>query len=193
MSMTFLASGTQKSHFSQIIEDGLSWIGNIETLYSVICFAVLFLLFWQSVVIFRKRVNSISLWQISVFKRNKKYIPELFTELNGNLENLRYFVFANRWKRRIIREYNRQFSNAQGKEIAQVLSNEQLVQKLPYRSNVDDLMAAITQRRKVIEQLNEDKEENRKKYGEKFFFIRIKCCIIFMKKYFKNSSKKINA
>lgn len=172
MSMTFLASGTQKSHFSQIIEDGLSWIGNIETLYSVICFAVLFLLFWQSVVIFRKRVNSISLWQISVFKRNKKYIPELFTELNGNLENLRYFVFANRWKRRIIREYNRQFSNAQGKEIAQVLSNEQLVQKLPYKSNVDDLMAAITQRRKVIEQLNEDKEENRKKYGEKFFFIR---------------------
>lgn len=172
MNIVLLASGVQQTNLGQSIEDGLGWIGNIETLYGVICFVGLFLLFWRSVAIFRKRVNSISLRQILVFKRNKKYIPELFTELNGNLENLRYFVFSNRWKRRIIREYNRQFSNAQGKEIAQILSNELLTQKLPYRTNVDDLMVAITQRSKVIKQLNADKEDNRKKYGEKFFYIR---------------------
>lgn len=172
MNVTFLSADTQKNSVGNIIENVLGWIGNLETLYGVICFVGLFLLFWRTVVLFRKSVNSISTRQVSAFKRNKKYIPELFTELNGNLENLRYFVFSNRWKRRIIREYNRQFSNAQGKEIAQILSNELLTQKLAYRTNVDALMVAITQRRKAIEQLNEDKEDNRKKYGEKFFFIR---------------------
>ena len=33
-------------------------------------------------------------------------------------------------------------------------------------------MIAIAKRREVIEQLKEDKEQNRKKYGEKFFYIR---------------------
>ena len=73
MSMTFFVSETQTSRFSQIIEDGLNWIGTIETLYGVICFVVLFLFFWWSVAVFQKRVNSISLRQILVFKRNKKY------------------------------------------------------------------------------------------------------------------------
>lgn len=172
MNVSFLTVGAQKNSFGDIIENGLGWIGNLETLYGVICFAGLFLLFWRAIVLFRKSVNSISLRQVSAFKRNKKYIPELFTELNGNLENLRYFVFSNRWKRRIIREYNRQFSNAQGKEIAHILSNDLLTRKLPYKTNVDDLMGAINQRSKVIEQIKEDKEHNRKKYGEKFFYIR---------------------
>ena len=172
MNVSFLTVGAQKNSFGDIIENGLGWIGNLETLYGVICFVGLLLLFWRTVVLFRKSVNSISLRQVSAFKRNKKYIPELFTELNGNLENLRYFVFSNRWKRRIIREYNRQFSNAQGKEIAHILSNDLLTRKLPYKTNVDDLMGAINQRSKVIEQIKEDKEHNRKKYGEKFFYIR---------------------
>lgn len=172
MNVAFLTAGTQKNSFVDIIENWLGWIGNLETLYGVICFVGLFLLFWRAVVLFRKRVNAISLRQVSAFKRNKKYIPELFTELNGNLENLRYFVFSNRWKRRIIREYNRQFSNAQGKEIAHIISNDLLTRKLPYKTNVDDLMIAINQRSKVIEQIKEDKEQNHKKYGEKFFYIR---------------------
>lgn len=172
MNNVLLVSGVQKTNLGQSIENGLGWIGNIETLYGVVCFVGLFLLFLWSVAFFRKHVNSISLQQVSAFKRNKKYIPELFTELNGNLENLRYFVFSNRWKRRIICEYNRQFSNAQGKEIAHILSNDLLTRKLPYRTNVDDLMVAINQRRKFIEQIKEDKEHNRKKYGEKFFYIR---------------------
>lgn len=154
------------------IEKALSFLGNIETLCGVIGFAILCTLFCWSIIIFRKRINKISLQQLCVFKRNKKYISELFTELNCNLENLRYFVFSKRWKRRIIREYNHQFRNAQGKEIAKIISNDSLTRKLSYRTNVNDLMTAIDQRRKLIEQLNNDREENRRRYGEKFFFIR---------------------
>lgn len=154
------------------IEKALSVIGNIETLGGIAGFTILCALFCCSIISFRKRTNKISLQQLCVFKRNKKYIPELFTELNCNLENLRYFVFSSRWKRRIIREYNHQFRNTQGKEIAKIISNDLLTRRLSYRTSVNDLMTAIDQRRKLIEQLNHDREENRRKYGEKFFFIR---------------------
>ena len=150
----------------------LGIIGNIQTLHSIFAVIILIALFWLSVVSFTRRVNTKSLKQIDVFKKSRKYIPDLFTELNENLENLRYFVFSNRWKRRIIHEYNRQFSNAQGKEIARILSNDLSTKKLSCMTSIDDLMDAIIERKKVIEQLKEDKEHNRRKYGEKFFYIR---------------------
>lgn len=170
--MVFLSCVNSEPNLWQELEDVLGIIGNIQTLYSVIGAIVLIILFWMSVAGFTNKVNAKSLKQVAIFKKNRKYIPELFTELNGNLENLRYFAFSYRWKRRIIREYNRQFGNALGKEIAQTLSNNLLTRKLPYRTTVDDLMIAIVKRRKVIEQLNEDKAHNREKYGEKFFYIR---------------------
>ncbi len=170
--MIFLSTAEAEKSLISSIEDSLGIIGNIQTLYSVLTAIALIVLFWLSVVGFAKKVNEKSLKQVAVFEKNRKYIPELFTELNGNLENLRYFVFSNRWKGRIIREYNRQFNNAQGKEIAQILSNDLLTRRLPYRINVDDLMIAIAERKKAIEQLNEDKEHNYKKYGERYFYIR---------------------
>lgn len=170
--MIFLSTAEAEKSWISSIEDSLGIIGNIQTLYSVLVVMALIILFCVSVMGFTKKVSAESIKQVAVFKKNRKYIPELFTELNSNLENLRYFVFCNIWKRRIIREFNRQFNNAQGKEIAQMLSNDLLTQKLPYRTKVDDLMIAIAKRREVIEQLKEDKEQNRKKYGEKFFYIR---------------------
>ena len=170
--MVFLSLTYSEPNFRQIFEDVLGVIGNIQTMYSVLGTIILIIMFWISVAGFTNKVNAKSLKQVAVFKKNRKYIPELFTELNGNLENLRYFIFSNRWKRRIIHEYNRQFSNAQGKEIAHIISDDLLTRKLPYKTNVDDLMIAINQRSKFIEQIKEDKEQNRKKYGEKFFYIR---------------------
>ena len=156
----------------QAFEDIIATIGSAQTLYGIIVVFVLFAWFWISIMRFTKKVNAKSLKRIANFKKNCKYIPELFTELNGNLENLRYYFFSKRWKKRIIREYNRQFSNGRGKEIAQILSNDLLTRKLPYMTALDDLMVAIIERKKIIEQLKEDREHNIKKYGEKFFYIR---------------------
>lgn len=171
MNNMFLTSETSPNTVEKF-EKALGFIGDLETLYGIIGFVILCVLFCCSVISFRKRINKISAHQLCVFKRNKKYIPELFTELNYNLENLRYFVFSKHWKRRIIREYNHQFRNSQGKEIAKIISNDSLTKKLAYRTSVNDLMTAIDQRRKIIEQLNNEREENRRRYGEKIFFIR---------------------
>ena len=116
--MVFLSSVDSEPNLWQKLEDALGTIGNIQTLYSILVTITLIALFWISVVGFTKRVNAKSIKQVVVFKKTRKYIPELFTELNVNLENLRHFIFSNLWKRRIIHEYNRQFSNTQGNEIA---------------------------------------------------------------------------
>jgi hypothetical protein len=55
--------------------------------------------------------------QIRVFTKVKKYEPSLFVELNENMEHLRYFLFAYKWKKRVIYQYNMLFDSYEGKRI----------------------------------------------------------------------------
>ena len=72
----------------QNLKDVLGVIGDIQTLCSIFSAVILFVLFWISVTSFTKRVNTESINQVVVFKNNRKYIPELFIELNDNLESI---------------------------------------------------------------------------------------------------------
>ena len=122
MLAAIMLMANQEPTWLEKIDKTLGSIGNIETLYGLLYTAIGVTIFVLSLIFFRKSVNSATSRQIQFFIKAKKYIPELFTELNDNLDNLRYFVFSNRWKRRIISKYNRQFKNAQGKEIAHLTS-----------------------------------------------------------------------
>lgn len=51
---------------------------------------------------------------ISELKKNKKYIPKVFVELNEGKEVLRYFVFGNKWRKRIIKAFNFIYHNSYG-------------------------------------------------------------------------------
>ena len=172
MLATIMLTANQEPTWLEKIDKTLGSIGNIETLHGLLYTAIGVAIFVVSLLFFRKRVNSATSRQIQIFIKAKKYIPELFTELNDNLDNLRYFVFSNRWKRRIISKYNRQFKNAQGKEIAHVLSNDILTERLPKGTNIEKLMEAITARKAFLETIRKDRQENYQKYGDKFFFIR---------------------
>ena len=172
MIAAMMLTANQEPTWLDKIEKVLGTIGNIETLYGLLCVAIGVAIFVISLVFLRKRVNGSTSRQLQFFVKAKKYIPELFTELNNNLDSLRYFVFSNRWKRRIINKYNRQFRNAQGKEIAHVLSNDILTERLPRRTSIEKLMEAISARKAFLDSIKKDQEENYQKYGHKFFFIR---------------------
>lgn len=77
-------------------------IGDLQTGWWLISVGIGIALFLALVVTFKTNVNQISRKQLDEFIQVKKYIPELYIELNRNMEYLRYFVHANTWKKRII-------------------------------------------------------------------------------------------
>ena len=52
--------------------------------------------------------------KIDEFKRNGKYIPGVFVELNESKEVLRYFIYGAQWKKRIVEKFNFLYKNAYG-------------------------------------------------------------------------------
>lgn len=93
----------QKSIWEVLIEK----IGQAQTIYSVIAFVCVILAFVACLILFRRNVNKLSKQQINVFKDNKKYIPQLYVELNNNMEKLRWLLsFWSCWtalfKRKIV-------------------------------------------------------------------------------------------
>ena len=113
---------SQNSIFS--FDELLNCIGKGQTLWSILTFGVFIIVFFTCIILFKKKVNKISQKQIDDFIRVKKYAPDLYVELNDNMEYLRYFIFSYCWKWRIIRRYNLLFKGYVGAQLKQTYQNK---------------------------------------------------------------------
>ena len=144
-------------------------IGDLQTGWWLVTVCIGIALFLALVVTFKSNVNQISRLQLDEFIRVKKYIPELYIELNRNMECLRYFAYADTWKKRIINEYNNMFRDTLGKEATAAINNPILTKKLRYCSNYKEIKACIQSRKNAIESVTKSTNENRDKFGEYYF------------------------
>lgn len=176
MSMTCLVQTVTMNEIMQAMYSELmefvSCIGNLQTLWWLVCAIFAVAVFAAFVVYFRENVNHISMLQIEEFSEAQKYIPELYIELNRNMECIRYFTHRNTWRRRIIREYNNLFSNTLGKQVVKEIDEPVLFKRIPYYASYKKVMEAIQSRIDLLETALKSSEENMLKYGEKFYFLR---------------------
>ena len=86
-------------------------------------------------LMFKKNVNEYSRDQYNLLVKNKKYMPSLFFELNENLELLRYFLYGNKWKHRIIGRYNHLLQGYRGKK-TKVLLEDKIKSRIPKRTSI---------------------------------------------------------
>lgn len=112
-------STTPAENDVSVFEKFLDLLGQAQTIWSILLFLAFVILFVLCLFLFRKNVNKYSKKQIDNFIKVKKYVPELYIELNENMEFLRYFIFSYRWKWRIIRRYNLLFKGYVGKQLKQ--------------------------------------------------------------------------
>ena len=112
----------------EIAQRILDIFGTIQTCRDLIILIVLVLCFIVAALSFRRRINKYTEEQIERFINVGKYEPDLYIELNNNLENLRYFLFSRKWKARIVREYNNLFSGYDGVKLKKALGRN-----FPYR------------------------------------------------------------
>ncbi len=156
----------QKSIWEVLIEK----IGQAQTIYSVIAFVCVILVFVACLILFRRNVNKLSKQQINVFKDNKKYIPQLYVELNNNMEKLRYFFFSTRWKERIIKEYNLLFRGHVGKKFKIVFKRE-INYHICCFSTINQIEKTLIQTRDVLENYKQNHKDKEEQLGDLVHFV----------------------
>ncbi|OPY60240.1 MAG: hypothetical protein A4E56_02816 [Pelotomaculum sp. PtaU1.Bin065] len=143
---------------------------DLQTLWGILIFAFIITSFIILLVAFRKRVNYDSSKQIDIFERNKKYIPSLYIELNDTKENLRYFACGNRWKKRIIRDFNLMFSNYNGIQLKKKLGYLHAF-KISSLISYKTLLAVLESYHSFFSDMRNERTELREKFGDYYFVL----------------------
>lgn len=148
-----------------ILKSIVDSIGTIQTARGLIVLLILIFSFILCIFTFTNRVNKSAKLQIQRFKKEGKYLPSVYVELNNSMECLRYFIFSYRWKRRIIRQYNHLFSGYEGKRLKQ-LPIFTAKCRLSYFSSLSKLKSTLSLVSDQLDELRKDHKELYDKYGD---------------------------
>ena len=155
------------------IRDSLSNISNILTAHSLIVAVVLVIFFIICVFIFTKTINKKTRNQILSFKNEGKYLPSVFVEYNNSMEYLRYFVFSNKWKHRVIKQYNHLFHGYEGKRLKWLIAQleKDTKYRLSYFTSIPKLQVALKTMHEILDGLRKHNNELYENHGETVFVI----------------------
>ena len=164
---TSATTTTEPSMLKQIIDI----IGSAQTVWGIVVTIICVAFFAYCVIRFRTRIKAQSDAMIKRFTNEKKYLPDIYIELNNNMEMLRYYIFSSRWKHRIINQYNSMFEGANGKLFKKHFADEFKIHISRFTS-IRTLKQEIANTMKFMNQLNKEKKEYRDSLGELFFIFR---------------------
>ena len=86
----------------------------ISDYYAFIIALIISILFFKFLCNYSKNINKIALKQLAFFKNNQKYLEKVFVEYDDTKEVLRYFIYKNKWKLRLVSFFNSLFDNPEG-------------------------------------------------------------------------------
>ena len=124
----------------------------LRAVMAIICVMAIiwFLIVW--ILRIKKHTDDYTKKTLLKFQKNKKYIPDLFTELNESKEILRYFINGKKWKNRIIDQYNYLYNNNYGK----ILQKRAICEKMIYHMRK---VSGLSKIQDVIQQAKQFHEE----------------------------------
>ncbi len=93
----------------------------------------------------KRTIKKCSMIQINKLENNKKYIRGLFIELNECKEYLRYFANREKWKKRLVKEYNALFSDYYGYLLKEAFEKKEASFTLSASDSLDSIIQTITQ------------------------------------------------
>ena len=166
-----LSVAPQVDNNVSILEKALDWVGQGQTAWGLLILFMCIIVFMLCLISFRKNINRTSRKQIDDFIKAKKYTPELYVELNENMEFLRYFIFSYRWKCRIVRRYNLLFKGYVGKQLKQAYKKK-IRYKISCFSRFKTVKETITSTHKVLIEFRDDRTALRETLGDFYFLAR---------------------
>ncbi|MDR1397602.1 MAG: hypothetical protein LBJ14_07710 [Desulfarculales bacterium] len=109
---------------NDICTDILELWGYITYAWELVIFLIALIIVIIYLIKFRKNINSDSIRGINKLVENGKYIQLLYTELNEINEELRYFLFQKKWKKRVVNQYNILFNSSLGRLLRKSLNKD---------------------------------------------------------------------
>lgn len=130
------------------------FIGNISTYWPALLFVVVCAVL---LLTFRRRINCSNNLLVETLSKNGKYIKGLFVELNDTKELLRYFTNDRKWKKRIVKDYNRLFDDEYGCILKTIYQKYDIRFSLSSNITADELYKEIS---KTITLMNKIRSRN---------------------------------
>ena len=152
-------NGSSSDFFNAIID-------TCQNIFSLIFWIFVFACAILSIFRIRKRSLKYTTAKIDEFKRNGKYIPGIFVELNDSKEMLRYFIYGSRWKKRIIKKYNLIYKNYYGDLLREANSNKEICFHLDSWLGMADIEDAIDKALEFHQKLQNHEIKFKEGYAE---------------------------
>lgn len=133
--------------------------------FIVIIFLLIIAIAWL-LGIDKRIMNKRSRKQIDKLINNKKYIRGLFVELNECKEYLRYFANRDKWKKRLIKDYNMLFADYNGHLLKEAFTTEQINLNLHTRATIETVIDTIEQTKIFLSKLHEGKVDVPERYAD---------------------------
>ena len=152
-----------------ILTDDIAFFQGLENLtllkgLMVILVITIVILIW--VYRNKKLTNEKSKEKIEIFKRNKKYIENLFVELNDSKECLRYFSYKKRWAHRIIRDFNNLFNDYNGEMLKEAFHSYDVKFEIDGIKDITKIISIMENTNNFIEKLHNREIDIPEKYSE---------------------------
>lgn len=147
----------------------VSALSNWQFIIVFISSIVMILLCGFSLAKFTKKTDNYTKDILEIFRDSGKYIDGLFVEIDDKKELLRYFLFENKFKSKIIQEHNRFVNNRYFTDIGKKINYRFVVNRL---STKNGIIKKINKNKAIIE--SNSPEKNSKDINFAFFVDKIK-------------------
>ena len=109
--------------------------------------------------------------KIDEFKRNGKYIPGIFVELNESKEVLRYFIYGEKWRNRIVEKFNFLYKNAYGDILRKANTEKDIYFHLDNWVEMDEVEKVVDKLLDYHQRLQKRKVQFQEEYAESLFLL----------------------
>lgn len=157
MDFESILEALNESWFGSLAE----FIGNILTYWPALLFVVVCVIL---LLTFKRRINCSNNLLIKTLYKNGKYIKGLFVELNDTKELLRYFTNDRKWKKRIVKDYNRLFDDEHGCLLKTIYQKYDIMFSLPNNITADELYKEISKTIDLMKKIRSRKCEVPEEY-----------------------------
>lgn len=158
--------GLKGIEIAEAIESLANLSSNLQDLWWLLLLIVVIVAGIAAVILFCLRTHKVTLKTISGLKKNKKYIPKVFVELNECKEVLRYFVYGPAWKERIIKEFNDIYHNYYGEILKHAVNKNDCVFHLSAFEKMSSILSAIQGKKKLHNSLKNRQYDFVEDYSE---------------------------
>ena len=145
-------------------------VSNFEIIIIILLFIILGAYF---IFNFKKQTRYLCESQLNILKNNKKYIEGVFVELNDTRELLRYFTNEEKWKNKIVIDYNNLFDDKNGEDLTSICKNYNFHFKLDRLATIDEVYNKVQNSIEIFYKLKEKKLNIPDEYKETAIIFQI--------------------